>query len=53
MSLVTADGFCVINQNSDGIEAGESATVELCRSLDEIDRTIMPVRKLEPTMSCG
>jgi len=43
MSLVRADGFCVIDQNSEGIEAGESAPVELFRSLDEINRTLVCV----------
>jgi putative molybdopterin biosynthesis protein len=43
MSLVRADGFCVIAQNSEGIEAGESAPVELFRSLDEINRTLVCV----------
>ena len=43
MSLVRADGFCVINQNSEGIEAGGQAPVELYRSLDEIDRTLVAV----------
>ena len=43
MSLVRADGFCVISQNSEGIEAGETAPVELYRSLDEIDRTLVVV----------
>ena len=43
MSLVRADGFCVISQNSEGIEAGESAPVRLYRSLDEIDRTLVVV----------
>jgi putative molybdopterin biosynthesis protein len=39
MSLVQSDGFCIINQNSEGIEAGQSAWIELSRSLNEIDRT--------------
>ena len=43
MSLVRADGFCVIDQNSEGIEAGESAQIELYRSLEEIDRTLVSV----------
>jgi len=43
MSLVRADGFCVIRQNSEGIEAGESAPVVLCRSADEIDRTLVSI----------
>jgi putative molybdopterin biosynthesis protein len=41
MSLVRADGFCVIDQNSEGIEAGESAPVELYRPLHEIERTLV------------
>jgi putative molybdopterin biosynthesis protein len=43
MSLVRADGFCVIDQQSEGIEAGESAPVELYRSAEEIDRTLVAV----------
>jgi hypothetical protein len=43
MSLVRADGFCVISQNSEGIEAGESAPVELCRPMEEIKKTLEPV----------
>ncbi|MDR0503514.1 MAG: molybdopterin biosynthesis protein [Treponema sp.] len=41
MSLVRADGFCVIDQHSEGIEAGESASVELYRSMDEIEHTLV------------
>jgi len=43
MSLVRADGFCVISQQSEGIEAGEAAPIELYRSIDEINRTLMAV----------
>ena len=43
MSLVRADGFCVISQNSEGIEAGETAPIELYRSPEEIDHTIVAV----------
>ena len=43
MSLVRADGFCVISQNSEGIEAGEAAPLELYRSIDEINRTLVCV----------
>ena len=43
MSLVRADGFCVIEQQCEGIEAGETAPVELYRSMEEIDRTLMVV----------
>ena len=41
MSLVRADGFCVIDQRSEGIEAGETAAIELYRSIEEIDRTLV------------
>ena len=41
MSLVRADGFCIINQNSEGIEAGEKVQVELFRSLDEIEHSLV------------
>jgi putative molybdopterin biosynthesis protein len=41
MSLVRADGFCVIDQQSEGIEAGETAPVELYRPLSEIERTLV------------
>ena len=43
MSLVRADGFCVIDRQSEGAEAGESVPVELYRSLEEIDRTLVAV----------
>ena len=43
MSLVRADGFCVIDQNCEGVEAGETVPIELYRSLDEIDRTLVAV----------
>jgi len=41
MSLVRADGFCVIEQQSEGIEAGETASIELYRSIKEIERTLV------------
>lgn len=41
MSLVRADGFCVIEQNSEGVEAGETVKVELYRSKEEISNTIV------------
>lgn len=43
MSLVRADGFCVIEQNQEGLEAGEKVTVELCRSVDEIEHTVVSI----------
>ena len=43
MSLVRADGFCVIEQNSEGVEAGETVNVELYRDLEEIDSTVVAI----------
>ncbi|MBU9725296.1 molybdopterin biosynthesis protein [Diplocloster modestus] len=43
MSLVRADGFCVIDQNREGMEAGETVQVELFRSLSEIEHTVMVI----------
>lgn len=43
MSLVRADGFCVIEQNSEGVEAGEKVQIELYRSRDEIENTIVVI----------
>lgn len=41
MSLVRADGFCVIEQNSEGFEAGEHVEVELYRPMEEINHTLV------------
>jgi len=43
MSLVRADGFCVIAQNSEGVEAGQVARVELSRPLRELERTLVSI----------
>ncbi len=43
MSLVRADGFCVIEQSSEGVESGELVKVELYRSLEEIEHTLVSV----------
>lgn len=43
MSLVRADGFCIIDQNSEGAEAGEQVLVELYRSMEEIDHTVVAI----------
>lgn len=43
MSLVRADGFLVIEQNSEGVEAGEAVKVELYRSLQEIKHTVVSI----------
>lgn len=41
MSLVRADGFCVIEQNSEGVEAGEPVQVELYRDRAEVENTVV------------
>jgi len=41
MSLVRADGFCVIAQNSEGVEAGEKVQVELYKDPKDIDNTLV------------
>lgn len=41
MSLVRADGFCVIEQNSEGVEAGEPVQVELYREKEEVENTVV------------
>ena len=41
MSLVRADGFCVIEQNSEGVEAGDLVNIELYRSRSEIENTVV------------
>ncbi len=43
MSLVRADGFCIIGQNSEGAEAGETVEVELYRELEEIRHTVVSI----------
>ena len=43
MSLVRADGFCIIPQNSEGYEAGETVEVELYKNLDEIENTLVSI----------
>ena len=43
MSLVRADGFCVIPQSSEGFEAGETVEVEIYKDLKEIERTLVSI----------
>lgn len=43
MSLVRADGFCVIEQNCEGCEAGETVQVELYRDIEEICSTAVVI----------
>ena len=43
MSLVRADGFCVIEQNIEGLDAGTEADVVLIRSLEDLERTVVSI----------
>ena len=43
MSLVRADGFCLIPQNSEGVEAGDTVELSLYRPLKEIKNTLVAV----------
>lgn len=43
MSLVRADGILVIQQNSEGVEAGEKVDIELLKNIAEIKSTIVSI----------
>jgi putative molybdopterin biosynthesis protein len=43
MSLVRADGFCVIEQNREGVEAGAEVDVVLCRGLEGLENTVVSI----------
>ena len=43
MSLVRADGFCIIEKNREGYEAGETVSVELFRDIEEISNTVVAI----------
>lgn len=43
MSLVRADGFCVIPQESEGFEAGETVEVELYTDIAQIENTLVSI----------
>ena len=43
MSLVRADGFCLIPQNSEGVEAGDEVELSLYRPLKEIENTLVAI----------
>jgi putative molybdopterin biosynthesis protein len=43
MSLVRADGFCIIEQDSEGVEAGEEVNVVLCRGLEDLEHTVVSI----------
>lgn len=41
MSMVRADGFCIIPQEKEGYEAGETVTVNLFGTTEELDKTLV------------
>ena len=43
MSLVRSDGFCIIDQNHEGVEAGEKVKVVVHRALDKIKNTLVVI----------
>lgn len=43
MSLVRADGFCVIPQECEGFEAGETVDVELYTDIAQIENTLVSI----------
>jgi len=43
MSLVKADGFCIIEQNVEGVEAGDEVSVVLCRDLHSLKHTVVSI----------
>lgn len=43
MSLVRADGFCVIPLQSEGVEAGDTVQVDLYRPLEEVNNTVVVI----------
>lgn len=43
MSLVRADGFCIVPQASEGFEAGSEVEVKLIKSPEEIENTLVSI----------
>lgn len=43
MSLVRADGFCIVEQDSEGAEAGSEVEVVLHRDLNSLDKTVVSI----------
>ncbi len=41
MSMVRADGFCIIPQETEGYEAGEMVSVDLFGTTEELDKTLV------------
>ena len=50
MSLVKADGFCIIPQNSEGVEAGEEVEIVLCKSPEDIENTLVSIGSHDMTL---
>jgi len=43
MSLVKADGFCIIDQELEGLEAGATVQVSLLRNVSEFTKTVISI----------
>lgn len=43
MSLVKSDGFCIVEQNSEGVDINEEVSVSLIKSKDELSNTIVSI----------
>ena len=43
MSLVRADGFCIINQALEGLEAGTTVAVSLLRNMSDLEKTVISI----------
>ena len=43
MSLVKADGVCIVDQNIEGYEAGTEVEVELFKNMEDIEKTIVSI----------
>jgi len=43
MSLVKADGFCIIDQALEGLEAGTTVEVSLLRNMSDLEKTVISI----------
>ena len=43
MSLVQADGFCIIDQEIEGLEAGTAVQISLLRNINELEKTVVSI----------
>ena len=50
MSLVRADGFCIVEQDVEGIEAGSKVEIALGRDVKALERTIVSIGSHDPVM---